>query len=97
SSALLLVARRARLLPAFQLRSQAVQSRLPQIAIAADPGVQLAKRRGPQRVQPAGPVGANADEPRLVEDAQVARDARLVNVQLGDDVVHRLLVPAQQL
>ena len=69
----------------------------PELPVLRHPGLQLLERLGPQRVQAFQPVGPHLDEPRLVEDPQVARDPRLVELAALDDVVHRLLAAQQRL
>src|SRR5581483_60736 len=61
------------------------------------PGVELQERLGAQRVEPALPLGADRDEARLVQDAQVARHAGLVDVHLRRHLAHRALALAQKL
>src|SRR5690606_27191354 len=78
-------------------RAEAIEARLPQLAVAGQPGVDLAERLGAQRVEPALAGRAHADEAGREQDAQVARDARLEDAEAADQVVHRPLAAAQDL
>src|SRR5216683_5828937 len=95
SRALVLVLGCTSLLPSLELLGEPIEACLPENSIAVDPSVQLAKRLGAKRVEAFGPVGADLDEARLVQDAQVPRNARLVDVEPVDDIVHRLLAAAK--
>src|SRR5688572_15413950 len=63
--------------------------------VAADPGIEIAKRLRPQRVHPPLPVWTHIDEPAVVQDAQVSRDAGLVDLDGRDDVVDGLLAVSE--
>ena len=63
--------------------------------VPADPCIELAKRLRPQRIHPPLPVGTHVHEPALVQNAQVSRHARLVDLHRADDVVDGLLAASQ--
>jgi hypothetical protein len=73
-----------------------VEARLPEASIPGDPGVDLPERRRAERVETPWPFGTDLHEARLLEDAKVPRDARLVDVDGVDDVVHRALTAQQR-
>src|SRR5262249_30445406 len=87
----------ARPLPALERLPQPVEATLPQLAIARDPLVELAEGRCAQRVEAFRPFGTHLNEACVMQDAQVPRNARLVNGDALDDVVHRVLAAAQRL
>src|SRR5262249_28442178 len=95
SCACLLVRRLPTSLSFLDSRSKAVEPCLPQALIACQPPLKRLKRLRPEGVQAALPVRPNRDEPRLAQDAQMARDAGLVNPGLLDDVVDLLLARPQ--
>src|SRR5262245_34509549 len=66
-------------------------------AVPRDPLIELAEPVGPQRGKPALPIGSHRYEAGLVKDAQVPRDAGLVDTSLLDDVIHLPLADEQRL
>ena len=85
------------LLTPFERGSERVEPAFPQRAILADPRVQLVERLGAQRVEAPRPIGPHADEPGLLEDAEMPRHPRLVDVHLRHEVVDGLLAAKQRL
>src|SRR5262245_29228809 len=85
-----------RLLSALELFSQPVQAFVPEAAVTVHPLLQLAKRLGPQRIQPPRAFGTHAHEAGLAEDAQVPRDTRLIDLDRRNDVVDRTLAVTQR-
>ena len=88
------------LLLLFELFDELVQfleARIPELAIALEPVVQLAQRLRAQLVEPLLRARLHVDEPGLLQHAQVLRDLRLVELQALADVVHRARPGAQQL
>jgi hypothetical protein len=83
-------------LPALKRGVESVEPALPQRPVLTDPRAQLPERLGAQRVKASRAVGPDLDEPRLLEDAQVPRNAGLMNVHPGDNVVHGLLALKQR-
>jgi hypothetical protein len=59
---------------------------LPELTVLFKPTVQLLKRRGAQRVNPALRVDPRIDESRVAEHTQVFRDLGLVKMQAVDHV-----------
>ena len=74
-----------------------IEALLDQVAIVVDPSVELAERLRAQGVEAALAVGADPNEPPVVEDPQVARDARLADREAGHQRTHRTLSAAQLL
>ena len=67
------------------------------LAVAVDPGVDPAERFGPQGVEPPLAVRAHLDDAGVVEDAQMARDAGLMDVHPLNQVAHRALADPHRL
>src|SRR5262245_5538798 len=86
-----------RLAALLECRAEAIETRLPQLPVTGEPGIDLAERLRPQRIQAALPVRPHRDETRLVQDAQVPRDAGLMDAGFLDDVVDLPLAAAQRL
>src|SRR2546425_342974 len=68
------------LLSPIELRAEPVEAGLPQAAVLSHPFVQLAEWLGAQRIKALLPLCPHTHEPRRMQDAEVPRDARLVNV-----------------
>src|SRR6266849_7960486 len=81
----------------LELLREPVKAGLPQAAVLRDPCVELAERFRSKRVQALRPLGADFDEPRLVQDPEVSGDAGLLDVHGVDDVVHRHLAISKDL
>lgn len=62
-----------------------------------DPGVQFSKRLRSQRVEAPWAIGPHVNEAGLLEDAEVARHARLVDVHLRHQIVDSALAGEQSL
>jgi hypothetical protein len=71
--------------------AEPVEAGLPEASIVGDPRIELTERLRTKRIEALGPLRANLDEARFVQDAEVPRDARLVDVDRVDDIVYRLL------
>jgi len=74
-----------------------LKSGLPEISVTADPVIQLAEGLWAKRIQAFRPSGSDLDEACLAQDAQVPRDARLMDADKGHDVIDGLLVVTEQL
>ena len=85
------------LLTVLERRGERIEPALPQRAILADPRVQLVERLGPQRIETPRPIRPHADEPGLLQNAEMPRHPRLVDVQLRHEVVDGLLAAQQRL
>src|SRR4051812_23849748 len=68
---------------ALKLRVERVGAVRPERAIALEPVVELGERSRIERIQPALTVTADAHEPVLAQNPQVARDPRPARVELG--------------
>ncbi|MDB4955598.1 MAG: hypothetical protein JWO36_3167 [Myxococcales bacterium] len=80
---------------ALERASEAIEAVLPQPAVLGEPRVELPERLRPQRVEPSLSVRTHRDEAGLVQNAEVARDAGLVDPGVLDDVAD-LLLPASK-
>src|SRR5262249_5363646 len=73
----------------------------PEAAELIEPGVDLAQRRGFNRISPPRAVAAHAGEARLAQHFQVLRDRGLGDAELalddGDDVSRAVLACGEQL
>ena len=77
--------------------SEAVEARFPQPAVLREPFVDFAERLRPENVEAPLPIRPYRDEAGSLQDAQMARDARLVNPGLRDDVVDLPLAVTQRI
>src|ERR1700737_1131662 len=73
-------------LASFEGGAEPVKARLPLAAIPRPPGLELVERFLAQRVEALLSVRAHLHDPRLGQDAQVPRNAGLVDVHALDDV-----------
>ena len=85
------------LLSLLQRGLEAIEPRLPQLPVLAEPLVDLPERLRLQGVKASLPIRPHRDEPRLVKDAQVPRHAGLMDTCLLDDVTNLLLAIAKGL
>lgn len=72
-----------------------VQTAFPQLPVLAYPRIDISERLRPERVEALLSVGPHLHEPRLLEDAEVPRYARLVDIDVADNLVDRALAAAQ--
>jgi hypothetical protein len=63
---------------------QPVEAALDESPIIVHPSVKVTKRLGAQRVETSLSVGADADEPAVVENPKMARDSGLAHGQGRD-------------
>src|SRR6185436_14457640 len=87
----------ARLLLPGERLGESVEACLPSASRRGEPNLKLVETFGPKRVEALRSVRPDPYEPRLVQDAQMPRDTRLVDAHSGHDVVHRLLAPLKRL
>jgi hypothetical protein len=72
-----------------------IEPSLPKAAVARHPGIKLAERLGTQRIKAPLSIGPHLNEPRLKQNAQVPRDAGLMDVEPAHYIVHLLLAAAK--
>src|SRR5689334_6818742 len=85
------------ILVSLERSSEPIDAVLPELAVLGEPRIELAEWLGPECVEPALSIGAHRDEARIVEDAQVARDAGLMDARPRDNVADLLLAASQHL
>ena len=68
----------------------------PGAPIGHEPGFQFGQSPGFDAVEPALAVGPHLHDPRLLEDAQVSRDAGLMDARRLDEVAHRAFALTQR-
>src|SRR5262249_24517306 len=78
---------RPALLASAKRVAESVEAGFPQRSIPGDPCIQLLEGLRTERVDASRPVRADVNEAGLVEDAQMARYAGLVDIDRVDDVV----------
>ena len=59
--------------------------------------IELPEGLRPKRIETLGPIRTNLHKARLVQDAEMPRDPRLVDADGADDIVHRMLPTPQHL
>jgi hypothetical protein len=79
----------------FERRSQSVEACFPEFTVLGQPPVERAKWIWLERVKPPLCLRPHRNEARIVEDVQMAGDARLVNAGSGNEVVNLLLAVPQ--
>src|SRR5262249_45243984 len=84
-------------LAAFERGRKRIQPAFPHRTILADPRVQFPEALRSQRIQTPRAIGSDADEPRLLQDTEVPRHARLMDVHFRDEVVDCLFSLEQRL
>ena len=67
---------------------EAVEAALPEVAVAGEPGFELAEGLGSEAIQALLSEGAHGDEAGLTQYAQVSGYAGLVDAGVFDDVTH---------
>src|SRR5262245_24223308 len=72
-------------LAAGELGRERVEPLLPEAVEVVEPGVDLAERLGVDGVQAPGAVGPDGREPAVAEYAEMLRDGRLRDAELGLD------------
>ena len=82
--------------PFFERGAKTVETFLPKPAVAGEPRVKGAERLRPQRIETALAVRPHRDEACFMEDAQVARDARLMDARAADERADFRLAAAQR-
>jgi hypothetical protein len=71
--------------------SKSIKPLLPHPAIRRDPSVKVLERFRAERVEALLTVWPHLNETRFVQNPKVPRNARLVDLNVADDVVHRQL------
>ena len=71
--------------------SKSVKPLLPHPAIRRNPSVKVLERFRAERVETLLTVWPHLNETRFVQNPKVSRNARLVDLNIADDVVHRQL------
>src|ERR1700677_1384082 len=71
--------------------SKSIKALPPRFAIRRNPGVEVLKRFGTERVEALLAFRPHLHETRFVQDPKVPRDARLVDFNAVDDVAYRQL------
>src|SRR5258708_26419244 len=77
--------------------SEFVEASFPEASITADPCVELAEGLRAKRVEALLSFGTDPDEARLLQDAQVSRNSRLLNLDFFDQFIDRVLAMSQGL
>lgn len=77
----------ASLLPGSERDAEPIEPRFPELTVFRQPIVKLKEGIGFQRIEPPLAIGPHRDEPGLMEDAQVAGHAGLMNADLLDKIV----------
>jgi hypothetical protein len=62
-----------------------------------DPRVEFAEGIRAKRVEAFLPFGADSNETRLVQYAEVPRNSRLMDLDFVDEIVHRVLAVSKRL
>ena len=81
----------------FERICETIKATLPETAIASEPGFELVKGIGSQRVQTLLSKWAHRDEARIIQYSQVSRYSGLMDPRVLDDLTHRLLTALQRL
>jgi hypothetical protein len=68
-----------------------VKTTIPQLPILAHPGVEIPKGPRAKRIEPLLPFRPHTDETSLMQDAEMPRHARLIDIDILDDVLDRML------
>lgn len=68
-----------------------VQTSFPELSILAEPGIEIPERFGAKRVEPLLSVRPRMHEARFLQDPKMARYTRLIDLDVLDDVVYRML------
>src|SRR4051794_16781079 len=84
-------------MPFVEVTPECVEAAGPQTAVGGEPQVELEQGFGVEGVEPALAVGADLDQPRLAQHAQVLRDAGLADADGVDELAHGSLPVEQQL
>jgi hypothetical protein len=80
----------------FKNGVQTLEIALPNTTVSLDPHFKLAKRLGPQLINPALSVDANFHQSGIAEDAEMFRDLRLAEAQALDHVTDGARAVAQE-
>ena len=72
-------------------RAETIEPCLPVAAVARDPGLDLIERFLAQRIEPLLSVGTHLHDAGVGEDAQMPRNAGLLDVHACDDFADRAL------
>src|SRR5215211_7882639 len=75
---------------------EGIEAAGPELAVGAQPAVDLCKRLGVERVPATLGVAADLDEPSLAQDSQVLADAGLAQADLRHQLTDRAFPLAQQ-
>jgi len=68
-----------------------VETTFPQSPILARPSGEVLKRFRAKRIEPPLSLRPHTNEPSLMQDAEVPRHARLIDIDALDDFIDRLL------
>lgn len=68
-----------------------VETTSPQLPILAQPGIQVPEGLRAKRVKALLALGPDAHESGLLQDAEMPRNAGLVDLDVDDDVIDRML------
>jgi len=74
--------------PGVDLGAEPIEPRFLLAAVFLNPGLQFIKRLGAQGVKTPLAVCTDVHEPRFLQDPQMTRDSRLMDVYLFDEFAH---------
>jgi len=73
----------------LESRAISIEARLPVASVSRDPRLELFERFSSQRIETSLSVGPHLHDAGFREDAQVTRDAGLMDIHAVDDVADR--------
>src|SRR5579871_5631065 len=77
--------------------SESIETRLPEVAIACDPGIQFTQGLRAKRIDSFLALRSYLHQARLLQNAKMTRNSRLVDLHLVDQIVHRPLSGSKRL